>query len=626
MTGLTWSTSDATVVSLSTDDPPVLTALAPGHVTILAGSASADVTVWAGALPVGTAVWSNPGDGSGVQSIVPAVPSATGVADVFALNADDTVSAITGDGLTAWTANANVWTGGPDFQGGLVFSSPDLTSIQKLDGKTGQVAWTYTCPRWCGEIAIHPDGTIFEYEEVSFEGGLSGLSWRVVGIDPTTGSAKFSVPVEGDYSAYSAPPMMIAGDGNLYVLHIQVANIDYIDGSLDEALKILVVSSSGDSKDIQVASFRSYDVTWGSIITNADQGILVSWEVADAQGSGPEVDTYIPHMSLVSATGASEVGAPQMPGDAAGLPSGIVSPVLQAQDGSFVGVACIAGGYYECEEPVMVSFDVAGNVRWVVPNMYPQIATADGGVIAQAWDGFSTTGPGYTIDANGNATGSVNLYTQSWRGNLYLDGDVQRVADAPAPVAESYSPFAGTNASGTPVAVLRSPAKLVIYKPFGDALQDCYSSIGNSSTGSYAQRNITYKAVDQYGGAMANMRYQEQLQPAPGSPCPGGTTQQGGLCVGDWKIGSAKDDTDNFEDTLSANPQTGHSKYTQVFWVATPPNTSTYAAFYGQIQQIDAYQPSPSPSNSLDETQFVISVNGNTGLNANGVPIRRCSN
>ena len=46
VTGLTWTSSDPTVVSLSPDDPPVLTALAAGHVTITAGTASADVTVW----------------------------------------------------------------------------------------------------------------------------------------------------------------------------------------------------------------------------------------------------------------------------------------------------------------------------------------------------------------------------------------------------------------------------------------------------------------------------------------------------------------------------------------------------------------------------------------------------
>jgi uncharacterized protein YjdB len=45
VTELNWASSDTTVVSLSTDDPPILTAVAAGHVTITAGTVSADVTV-----------------------------------------------------------------------------------------------------------------------------------------------------------------------------------------------------------------------------------------------------------------------------------------------------------------------------------------------------------------------------------------------------------------------------------------------------------------------------------------------------------------------------------------------------------------------------------------------------
>ena len=39
VTGLTWGSSDLNVVGLSSDDPPVLSALAVGHVTVKAGTA-----------------------------------------------------------------------------------------------------------------------------------------------------------------------------------------------------------------------------------------------------------------------------------------------------------------------------------------------------------------------------------------------------------------------------------------------------------------------------------------------------------------------------------------------------------------------------------------------------------
>ena len=54
-------------------------------------------------LPSGTVLWSNPGDGSRVGWTVPAVPSTSGLADVFALQNDGTVQAIRSDGITAWT-------------------------------------------------------------------------------------------------------------------------------------------------------------------------------------------------------------------------------------------------------------------------------------------------------------------------------------------------------------------------------------------------------------------------------------------------------------------------------------------------------------------------------------------
>ena len=172
VTGLTWTSSDTNVVSLSTDDPPVLSALAVGHVTITAGGASADVTVSAGStdnpgtLPLGTVLWSNPGDGSGVYKIVPAVPSPSGVADVFAFQYSDMVEAITSDGTTAWTADVSNADAVPDFLGELVMAvRGDIgsTSIVRLDGTTGQPAATYTAP---GDSGLdgpvpHPDGTIF---------------------------------------------------------------------------------------------------------------------------------------------------------------------------------------------------------------------------------------------------------------------------------------------------------------------------------------------------------------------------------------------------------------------------------------------------------------------------------
>ncbi len=389
MTGLTWTSSDPTIVSLSTDDPPILTAVAAGHVTITAGIASADVTVWdptllpGGTLPLGTVIWSNPGDGSGVQSIVPAVPSTSGVADVFAFQADGTVAAITSDGTVAWTAQAQPWNAIPDFQGGLVISGD--SSIYKLDGITGQPYPAYSpggpAPFQCGNsngggpVALHPDGTIIAVQCPQHTAGSLSLA----GIDPTAGGLKFSVPIPVNPEVTYG--VMIAGDGYAYFPYSYITNSE-TGPPFTRQLSVFRVNSSGIYDNIGVFNWTSWvgDTVSveASMITNADQGILLTWGVP---GSWPQ-------MAITTGAVATIVSAPLVPGNKQ------VYPVLQAQDGSFLGTV----GDYNTGDNDMVAFDAAGNVRWTVPNETPQIATADGGVIGQS---------GITYDQNGNATGMI---------------------------------------------------------------------------------------------------------------------------------------------------------------------------------------------------------------------------
>lgn len=196
VTGLTWASSDSTAISLSTDDPPIPTAVAAGHVTITAGSASADVTVSAGALALGTVLWSNPGDGSGVDWIAPAVPSPSGVADVFSFQNDGAVQAITSDGTTAWSADVSQALPSPsqryilpDFLGGLVFQGVDSngdSAIVKLDGMTGQPDFAYAPapPSWLDDwnaLGVGTDGTVFSIE-VDLDADSGDWDTSVIGL------------------------------------------------------------------------------------------------------------------------------------------------------------------------------------------------------------------------------------------------------------------------------------------------------------------------------------------------------------------------------------------------------------------------------------------------------------
>jgi len=480
VTGLTWTSGDPTVVSLSTDDPPILTAVAAGNVTITAGTGSADVTVYAGSLPLGTVIWSNPGDGSGVGWIVPAVPSASGVADVFAFQNDHTVAAITSDGTTAWTADLSSlgeWRQGsgntlPDFQGGLVVT--DGSSVWKLDGMTGQVYPKYTVSESVSGMAVHPDGTIF---------ALDGWD-AVVGIDPTTGTAKFRVPVPSDacadcvrIEAGYAP--IIAGDGYFYFPYsYPIAGWPWV-----RQLTVLRVNSDGASDVIQVGQTEggTGDITGLSVdvITNADQGILVAWWAPwDDRGQ----------MAITNGTAVSPLASQVVPDAYAMGGVTVPAPVLQAQDGSFFG------------GPGIVSFDASGNIRWSVPNDQPQIATADGGVIGQS---------GITYDSNGNATGQMSLFTQSWYGNAYRVGSIDQYFFLSYDIATSFWAFQGANASGNSTGV-----QLDLFP----GLPTCHQRYGNCQTNPGPREQIYNAWIDLV------------RQLSPGSACY--STAQTGVAAG----------------------------------------------------------------------------------------------
>jgi len=341
VTGLSWSSSNTTVATLSTDDPPIITAVGAGNTTITAGSASTDLTVSSGtSFATGTVLWSDPGDGSGVAQIVPAVPSYTGVADVFALQGDCNVQAIASDGTVAWTANVGMNTNIfgttscnnfiPDFLGGLTVVTPirqgsnSAPTIQKFDGITGQAypAYTLAAPLGLPPAAVNTDGTIFTIDGDS-----------VVGINPFTGAAIFRIAADdstgsGGYQScsqgyliwnsgvYDVPPLfgqiIIAGDGYAYVPYLYTVSTSSgstcgggYNGTTSGHFRMLRVGSDGTSTKISLRDYNSissiaYDATPGSpcpvsftnsvsgryplnlndlgtLITNADQGVALVW-------------------------------------------------------------------------------------------------------------------------------------------------------------------------------------------------------------------------------------------------------------------------------------------------------------------------------------------------------------
>jgi hypothetical protein len=242
--------------------------------------------------------------------------------------------------------------------------------------------------------------------------------FAVVGIDPTTGSQKFLVPFIGVNQE-----IIIAGDGYAYVPYVYtpISMPDPPDPCTGQ-IGLLRIGIDGTYDDLWIANMtQDYSELCGfetpNIITNADKGVLLTW----SYGPG---NALVFGAAMVTGTSVSPIiPAPQIPGQ-----EEEVVPVLQAQDGSFIGTTWIPGG--EFLQMCMVAFDEHGTVRWIVPGYGPKIATADGGVIAQAYKSGESGGffgPAVTFDQNGNATGQMaSLATYSWTGYSYQVGSVDQ--------------------------------------------------------------------------------------------------------------------------------------------------------------------------------------------------------
>jgi hypothetical protein len=178
-------------------------------------------------------------------------------------------------------------------------------------------------------------------------------------------------------------------------------------------------------------------------LTNADTGAVLSWKADTptycASGTNGFEDCYTQVAAASTYGFATTVDTNVAYSGSTPTP---ISPVLQAQDDSFYGTD---------NNGSMIAFSSSGNVIWSVPNDYPQIATADGGVIGTS---------GITYDNQGHADGQIAMPVYAWTGDAYQNdpGQAQQLASTPPDVATSFWPGGnaqsppGANASGTSTA------------------------------------------------------------------------------------------------------------------------------------------------------------------------------
>ena len=301
----------------------------------------------------------------------------------------------------------------------------------------------------------------------------------MVGIDPTTGTQKFSVLLDDQQPYYQLGPpggwtcstgtffsgdsaassIIVAGDGYAYVGYgYSEYNINCTTGdSFISHVMLLRIGSDGSYSKIKFQDVIAplpdgippqADVVSLSMISNADTGVLVAWSagwIGENYSVRPQFG-----MAITAGTSVTNLNAPQVPGQCMNA----LAPVLQAQDGSFVGTVQAGPS---CENQ-MVAFDASGNVRWTVPNEQPLYATPDGGVIGES---------GIFYDRSGNARNQLTPAVQSWLTESYVSagGAIADVQLPQIPWASSYQAITGGNPSfnGTAVGVAQSVEGVPIF-------------------------------------------------------------------------------------------------------------------------------------------------------------------
>src|SRR5579859_4119527 len=199
ISGAFWSTDNSSVLSLSTDDPPIIAALAPGTAHIIASanglSAQTTVTVYPYGsghhFPLGTVLWSVPVPARLTFRQMLKMAPAQGTAAFVGLENDSSnntvLRGITSDGQQMWQTMLNQYvtpvgnqsgtccTTVADDSGGVIGLSQSsntvgyVNSLTRVDGATGLMAWRYDSP---------PD----LYSSVTLYGGFASQGGTIVAV------------------------------------------------------------------------------------------------------------------------------------------------------------------------------------------------------------------------------------------------------------------------------------------------------------------------------------------------------------------------------------------------------------------------------------------------------------
>lgn len=463
----TWTVSDASLASITTDSSPVLTGVAGGQVTLTANvegvTAQAQVTISAAAVfAPGTVVWSSPSvPGFSPLQLVQAVPTSTTIGpDLYSIQstsdgAQTVIQASTIDGQQMWQTQLSAVNAKsvPDAFGGLVvtqFNTCDNINpikIVKLDGTTGNVAWQVTGQSTCAPIApqmaIRPDGSIVVassgntagFPELLVLDGNSGSFVAVPSIPASTYTDSFGTTLSG-FSPIGPP--IVDSDGSAYVEY-EVRNINAFErggfpAAVSSVLWLLKVAPDNSTTATQLSSSSNMNLFPGALIPDGNGGIVATWTIAwtgDVTIPQPPHPYQGAHVSSIGGvvTYDMPMSLPQLVNDpSTGLP--VILPLVLGENGT----AFVSYGSN------VTSFDLnSGAVNWnyqaPIQNFLALIASAAGNGLVAKNNDQNLVETVLRFDSTGAMT------TDAWTGSRidYWAGTTWLGMQSPGNAAVEYS-------------------------------------------------------------------------------------------------------------------------------------------------------------------------------------------
>ena len=309
----TWTVSDPTLASITSDASPILTALAVGQVTLTANvgglSAQVQVNILGGtALPPGTVRWSVPPlyAGGAMESVLQAAP-VQGAPDLFVLertvgsdgSVGDGVRALTADGRSMGTpfgiVNSNgstIGMGTADANGGILATlqsalgcPPGASSIEDHDGQTGSMIWVtfvdYDCQT--PSFAVGPEGhvyfrDVYHHSLIILDGNTGA---QIGGYD-----APNTTTTDGSGDVFTFPGQVsdptVGPDGTVYAQVVQYGTqVGSIAGTW-----ILAMSPNGVANLTQIPASIAGSLVPGKVIPDGQGSAYAVWQELDDPAAG----------------------------------------------------------------------------------------------------------------------------------------------------------------------------------------------------------------------------------------------------------------------------------------------------------------------------------------------------